>query len=936
MKFWEFLLQKEGDRSWLPLESPDVEILEGRYRVVARSSLVKTPVEVCITHQVWDEVSPRRRVQKRTGRTNADGLLVVIPFTRLQPGIWELRCTSDLMADMMGDSWQYFVQLQVLSQDSETAEDWEPDWQPAIDEEPQESAAMAGSSSAISLETGSETPSEELIASSPVGQDSDEQDSDEQNFDEQNSDEELVALLTAEHVPDDAPASPSPAAEQIDQTSETMANPAATPLLPILESVSPEPASLESASPELVSLEPLQVEAELVEAAESHDSVELGSPPPENTSGNTPVFPPEAVPDTALIEPDLEPASLPELSITAQSSDLLQMATEVSDLFQIAENISEQVVESLFKQFDRETDSSQATSQTNPASHPSGTTLRDSAPASPAFKIALEKETYTVQRGQVLSLHGQIEALSGDEAHTGAIAPTKIQVRLQDPQSGEVLAQVQQEVAPLPFSFACDIPVPAISQTHLLLGEVALLGHAEGENIPVLAVQSFSITADVNDLLEAIANDFTESEAVQPPLTAVATASTTHSHSNLNLTFLNLASNPAPPALFQTSTQPALPPQLHPPNPAQPVAKPLQLPLIKTAVAPQSESLTSESLTSEPPVNEIGDSVNVDPVDVDSIDSVDVDLEQVSTQLTDDLDAVTDTLLLTQSIAAEVEPKVSAVEDEQIEPPPLAPTPPDAGLTEPEVASPEGRAELAALPPAKEPSPEEQAFQALKLQERFWSRLNSLMGDLQFSNELWESTLPEGESPSLELPGVESSGLIEAAPSSAIEKAAPASSDLDLVAQEVVVDDEEGSAGQSGRQGRSPLDPPEGLVLPEDEPVPTPQLELQTGELTAGKPVNVFVKLPSLRPRIYVKLWVHDRQTRSLLDGPRWLIDFSPNGLGDLETSTQLTVPFGCFEIQFEAIAVEITTQRESHKVSVHRVVVPPDLPSFSSDNWEI
>jgi len=34
MQSWEFLLQKEGDRVWLPLESPDVEILEGRYRVI--------------------------------------------------------------------------------------------------------------------------------------------------------------------------------------------------------------------------------------------------------------------------------------------------------------------------------------------------------------------------------------------------------------------------------------------------------------------------------------------------------------------------------------------------------------------------------------------------------------------------------------------------------------------------------------------------------------------------------------------------------------------------------------------------------------------------------------------------------------------------------------------------------------------------------------
>ncbi|HEY9648292.1 MAG TPA: hypothetical protein V6C88_18080, partial [Chroococcidiopsis sp.] len=127
MVFWEFLIQKDGDRSWLPLESPDVEILEGRYRVVARSSRVNTPVEIRISHDALDEHPPKRRLQTRSGRTNRDGLVVVIPFTRLHPGIWDLRCTSDVMADMMGDGWQHGVKLQVVSHDRDRLDDWEPD-----------------------------------------------------------------------------------------------------------------------------------------------------------------------------------------------------------------------------------------------------------------------------------------------------------------------------------------------------------------------------------------------------------------------------------------------------------------------------------------------------------------------------------------------------------------------------------------------------------------------------------------------------------------------------------------------------------------------------------------------------------------------------------------------------------------------------------------
>ena len=46
MKKLEFLLQKEGDRAWLPLETPDVEILEGRYRVVASNRTTSKEVVV--------------------------------------------------------------------------------------------------------------------------------------------------------------------------------------------------------------------------------------------------------------------------------------------------------------------------------------------------------------------------------------------------------------------------------------------------------------------------------------------------------------------------------------------------------------------------------------------------------------------------------------------------------------------------------------------------------------------------------------------------------------------------------------------------------------------------------------------------------------------------------------------------------------------------
>ncbi|MEH2026711.1 MAG: hypothetical protein V7K62_24630, partial [Nostoc sp.] len=115
MEHWQFLIQEQGARSWHILESPNLEILEGQYRVLARSNLHNTDVEVRVTHSSTESVQPTRRIFKRSRRTNSEGLMAVIPFTYFQAGAWELRCSGDLMSELLGKSWQYSVQLQVFS-----------------------------------------------------------------------------------------------------------------------------------------------------------------------------------------------------------------------------------------------------------------------------------------------------------------------------------------------------------------------------------------------------------------------------------------------------------------------------------------------------------------------------------------------------------------------------------------------------------------------------------------------------------------------------------------------------------------------------------------------------------------------------------------------------------------------------------------------------
>ncbi|MDZ8138106.1 MAG: hypothetical protein RM049_22830 [Nostoc sp. DedQUE04] len=161
------------------------------------------------------------------------------------------------------------------------------------------------------------------------------------------------------------------------------------------------------------------------------------------------------------------------------------------------------------------------------------------------------------------------------------------------------------------------------------------------------------------------------------------------------------------------------------------------------------------------------------------------------------------------------------------------------------------------------------------------------------------------------------------------------------LAQEIVVDDTdselEGDAKESDtfeEKEQSLLYSSSSLPLiaAATEPLPTPHLYVPEGELIAGKSVIVRVVLPEVPLQVVVKLWLEDYQTRYLLDGPHLLTNLLPNASGDLEVMTQLNIPFGCLEIRLGAIALDLTTQQESHKVTIVRTVIPPDLPSLQLD----
>jgi hypothetical protein len=94
MEYWEFLIQREGNRGWRTIKTGNLQLMEGKYRIVANSSLLNIPIQTRITHQTLASTVPQRRSRSVSQATNPKGLLVIIPFTHLHAGIWQFVCSE--------------------------------------------------------------------------------------------------------------------------------------------------------------------------------------------------------------------------------------------------------------------------------------------------------------------------------------------------------------------------------------------------------------------------------------------------------------------------------------------------------------------------------------------------------------------------------------------------------------------------------------------------------------------------------------------------------------------------------------------------------------------------------------------------------------------------------------------------------------------------
>ena len=122
----EFLIQKEGDFAWLPLESLTVEILVGRYQLIAQASEANCPVQVYIQHQYVQDGIWQEEVQQQLLRTDSQGRIEVLPPTFLQHGHWIISCSpAEYGQPANSQTKAHCIQLQVLDQEADLDRDWE-------------------------------------------------------------------------------------------------------------------------------------------------------------------------------------------------------------------------------------------------------------------------------------------------------------------------------------------------------------------------------------------------------------------------------------------------------------------------------------------------------------------------------------------------------------------------------------------------------------------------------------------------------------------------------------------------------------------------------------------------------------------------------------------------------------------------------------------
>lgn len=922
MENWQFLIQRQGDRSWHPLESLNGEILEGWYRVLARSNRPNADVEVRVTYSSTQEVPPKRRIQKRSRRTNSEGLTAVLPFTYFEPGIWELQCSGDVMSDILGKSWQYNMYLQVLSQNENgvgaglgEGESTESNLLELLDTNAPVKLVIP-TIQAITRQNVPNTPDllkkteEDIFVELAI--------SAEQAITRQNALNTADLLKKTEEDIIDQPVSPvwlkGETAEQILQNLIELALPVSEPLS---EDETLEDASAIPVSPLLLLTldreiyvarwgESLTINGQVdfkekvnpegdIPCPESLYGLELGIELRSPLGSEILTQRREPLPDAVL---PLTLRSAIDIPAECESKLILADITLYGAIADFGE-----VMVLANQSFTITADVTELLAIAAPAQPSTPNLLDEEAPLTPpparepepsvSLDLALFNLVKSSKKDQPLafqpSVNKSLPPIVNLRSPKQSTASRALQLPNFPPMSIKTITEEEEGGA---IVLATETPKPedildkqdAISPINL--DELLIKNH------PV-AITSGSFRylkplkalpggqKEVNHNIQYHENyaDINVSIDTQEYPQELVTGDGQPQDEHVNA----LAESPSPQLIDEPIAEVTVP--------SNPEFIDEVTDVTSNASLLNSELIIEGNPYSSPVIRKWLQSqgyILPEPIQVPE-----------------------------QNYNTQVPPRHTISKDHVPLPAPPPPPPPigteNLPLLEVETA-------IAANVEVAKPEDMETAENTdiVKTADSAISRT-----ELKAENEVQAVT----KSLRRQIPPL---------PPPRLPKKPPA-----WLAQEIVIDDTyieseaeviQTNTFEQEEQPESDISSPLAITTASNEPLPIPQLHIPEGELISGHSVKIRVELPELPPQVVVKLWVEDYQTRWLIDKPHLLKNLQANPEGGFEVMTQLDVPFGCLEIRIEAIALDLVTQQESHKVTIVRTVIPPNLPSLQLD----
>ncbi len=920
MEQWQFLIQKEGERTWYPLEKPRVEIIEGRYRVVARSSRTNTGVEVRVTHSSTNEVPPRRRIQKRRRRINSEGLTAVIPFTYLKSGIWELQCSGDLMSDLLGASWQYTVSVTVI---------------PSVVEK----KIISPTKSSHNLDEQHQVINRDALVNQP-----NRTQTQVQNF--QTNDVGLISSSSIEAIPKQSGNTSRKLTSKIssDNHKEKLreslkANSAKqkgvgknTPRKSIQKSLTQQNQAISNKSAEKLrhSAKGTPSQATGMNQKQPEKSREIlnkshSKKPTQKSLEKSQVKSTKAVTEQIAKKPSNKkgisdkPAEKGNLAITEKKINPVRLKGDTAE--QILQNLMELAL-------------------------PSSETLLvdediDYATTAPPLPLilALDKVNYVASWGTTITIEGLVQPKETTNEQLKKISQAEVIIELRTPQNSQILQSFCQPNPnkSLPFAITSSINIPEECDSKLILGEVKFYGAlGEKKAVELLASQSFTITAEIKELLAiTVANPKGELEKFADSRDKLSSVQNTpqvlEDTVSLDLELFNLVKTVKSEEQSVTgvaSTKKSLPPRIE----ARKLGRRFAGNSLKLPNVPGYQERINEYIN-HGYLETASDSAITNTSfpylrKVEAVPSSKLEFEE-STYISVEENQNT----AKKSAQPGKTSQAELVVDEQKE---------ENSCEFEEPVNPRNSELLVQENLSKSPL----------IRQWMLSQGYSVPEPIDVEYEDYDISYQQVSSANTENEKkAQGQTDIQVTPSPYLSistssqwQVNPMTAPSAQIAQEIVVDDIDIFADNILTVESSQLD--EAIENNIDHPtttaitistdkienLPIPQVYIPPGELISGKSLNIRVRLPEGNSHLAVKLWLEDCQMRHLLDGPHLLTNLTPNKNKELEVITKLNIPFGCLEIRLEAIAINTVTQQESHKFTIQRTVIPPDLPNIQLD----